>query len=131
MHTMYLLCINTLVPQRFRKFHKRYISTSFQKFRKYSGKFPENSWENFRKTTYVFITNAILQSKNLFFYFYKSKENQRNFREKFPENFRNSENSRKFSRKIPGKIPENSRKIGVFFEVNRNDTARKSFFLFL
>ena len=69
--------------------------------------------------------NTILQSKNLPFYFYKSKETQWKFRGKFPESLRNSKNSReKFLRKI-------SRKFRVFFSVKYNATEQKSIFLFL
>ena len=89
--------------------------------RNFSGKFPENSGEFFR-------LNAMIQSVNLLFYFCKRQENQGKFREKFPENFTNSENSREFSPKISRKFPENSRKIQGFFEAKRNDTERKSCF---
>jgi hypothetical protein len=92
--------------------------------RNFSGKFPGNSGEFFR-------VNVMLQSVNLFFYVCKREENQGKFREKFPENFRNSENSRKFSPKISRKFPENSRKIGGFFGAKHNDTERKSRFLSL
>ena len=92
--------------------------------RNFSGEFPGNSG-------CVFLSNAMIQRKNLFFYVYKNQENRGKFREKFPENFTNSENSRKFSPEISGKFPENSRKIGGFFEVKHNATERKSHFLSL
>ena len=71
----------------------------------------------------------MLQSENLAFHVYKSKWIRGKFWKKLPENSTNSENSRKFSPKISGKFPENSRKIGGFFEVKRNATERKSCFL--
>ena len=89
--------------------------------RNFPGKFPGNSG-------CFFWLNARIQRVNLSFYVCKIKENPGKFRGKFPENFANSENSRKFSPKISGKFPENSRKIGGFFEVKRNDTERKSCF---
>ena len=89
--------------------------------RTFSGKFPGNSGCFFRG-------NTMIQSKNHSFYFYKRKENPRKFREKFPENFTNSENSRKFSPKISRKFPENSRKIEGVFKVKCNGTERKSCF---
>ena len=82
-----------------------------------------------RKFRGFFRGNTMLQSKNLSFYVCKRQENRGKFREKFPENFTNSENSRKFSPKISRKFPENSRKIGGFFEDKYNDTERKSRFL--
>ena len=89
-------------------------------FRKISGKF-----------VVIFTENVMKQSENCYFYQGEINEVQGKFREKFPENFRNSENSRKFSPKISGKFPENFRKIRGFFEVKHNDTARKSRFLLL
>ena len=111
----------TEIKENFGKISEKIFEMSKIPGRTFSGKFPGNSGDFFQ-------WNAMIQRVNLSFYFYKRQENRRKFREKFPENFTNSENSRKFSPKIPGKFPENSRKIGGFFEVKRNVTERKSCF---
>lgn len=55
--------------------------------------------------------NVMLQSKNLYFYFYKNKATQGKFREKFLWNFRNYKKlwkiAMEISRKFSGNFPEN------------------------
>ena len=89
--------------------------------RNFSGKFPGNSGR-------FSLLNPMIQRVNILFYYYKSKEHQEEFREKFPEKFHKF---RKFVKIFPGKFPENSRKIGVFFRMECNATEQKLNFLFL
>ena len=88
-------------------------------------KFPENFPEISRKIPGVFDVNAMIQIRNIIFYYCKSNKHFGKFRENFGENSRNVKNSRK---KFPRKI---SRKFWVFFSVKYNGTERKSIFLCL
>ena len=72
-----------------------------------------------------FATDALLQSENHYFYYYKSNANPEKLQENFGENFRNVKNSRKkFLRKI-------SRKFRGYFSAEYNFTERKPIFLCL
>ena len=106
------------LPICFRKFPQ------FWKFWKILGEFPENVW-------WFFCGNTRIQSKNLFFCMCKLKENRGKFRGGFGKISEILKMREKSPRKFHENFAENSRKIGVSFNVKYNFTERKSICLCL
>ena len=77
------------------------------------------------------LVSTVLQSENLCFCCYKTYKNPRKFQENFREISEIPKMCENFPRKIPENFPENSRKIGMFYNRKCNGTARKAIFLFL